>query len=444
VPSSSAVGLIDKERCYLAEKFAQKLFGLRRESGFVECLTHQLHPAIAGSAIDMKWRMPLPQTWMTALFDVALRSAESKDQKVAQPLFGAVQIIWRIHAAQNIVMRYLAVKGTHQPRETVFPDHREEIRLVHGLNFIAKMGNSSRPWFAYFRSVRFLSVPATSAKLGASMARQKLGQHFLSSPAWQARILEKLPLTSGEIWIEIGAGRGEMTRQLAAHNGRGGMGVPSRIIAIETDPTLAGGLRAQIAAHPSEWDGVEIAEGDVLALDLAGLAGLPTGAKFRVYGNLPYYITSPILHHLFQWADHISSIHIVIQLEVAERIVARPGVRDYGYLSVACQFYTRPEIALKIPPGAFRPPPKVNSALVAMSLPGAGTSLGVPDHAAFLKFVQTCFAHKRKTLRNNLLALAPDVWIAKTLVELKLPSDVRAEQLSVAEFARLSAKFHNM
>ena len=98
----------------------------------------------------------------------------------------------------------------------------------------------------------------------------------------------------------------------------------------------------------------------------------------------------------------------MIQLEVAERIVARPNVRDYGYLSTFCQFYARPKIALRIPPGAFRPPPKVKSALVSMTLPGERAHLNVADEKRFLEFVQACFAQKRKTLRNNLLAIADD------------------------------------
>lgn len=265
------------------------------------------------------------------------------------------------------------------------------------------------------------------------MSHQKLGQHFLNNPAWQHRILEKLPCAPNGIWIEIGAGQGQMTRYLAGKQVR-------RLIAVETDPLLAENLRAQIATHPAQWPNVEIGEGDVLSLDLlvfARNAGLAENEKFRVYGNLPYYITSPILHHLFKWADRIASIHIVIQLEVAQRIAARPGTRDYGYLSVACQYYTRPQIALKIPPGAFRPPPKVDSALVSMSLPGLGVTLGIHEDTAFLRFVQTCFAHKRKTLRNNLLALAPAESVRKAIADAGLRPEARAEELPLEEFAIL-------
>lgn len=266
------------------------------------------------------------------------------------------------------------------------------------------------------------------------MSRQKLGQHFLNNPAWQNRILEKLPYASNDIWIEIGAGQGQLTRHLSRH--------ARRLVAIETDPLLAQSLRAQIAANPYEWPNIEIAEGDVLSLDVLALArraGLAENEKFRVYGNLPYYITSPIVHRLFQWVDHIASIHTVIQLEVAQRIAAKPRSRDYGYLSVACQLYTHPEIAFKIPPGAFRPPPKVDSALVSMSLPGERTNVSVSDDALFLRFVQACFAHKRKILRNNLRPLASDEVIHHALAESGLTQDARAEELSLAQFASLSA-----
>jgi 16S rRNA (adenine1518-N6/adenine1519-N6)-dimethyltransferase len=260
------------------------------------------------------------------------------------------------------------------------------------------------------------------------MARQKLGQHFLSAPSWQKRILDTLPGGTNDLWIEIGPGHGEMTRLLAARS--------HRLIAIEADPRLAARLDETVRAEPYEWPGVEIVSGDVLDLDLAKLAG----AKFRVYGNLPYYITSPILHQLFGYANQIASIHVVMQLEVAARIVARPGRREYGYLSAACQFYTQPALALKIPPGAFRPPPKVTSALVHMALPGEGASLGITDQAKFLKFVQLCFAHKRKTLRNNLRGIASDHRIHEALASCGLRSDARAEQLSLAHFAALYAR----
>lgn len=250
---------------------------------------------------------------------------------------------------------------------------------------------------------------------------QRLGQHFLVNPGWRKRIFETLPRGAPEIWLEIGAGHGEMTELLAADS--------RRVIAIETDPPLAVGLRERAR----DWRSVEIVEGDVLALDVGKIAGGP----FRVYGNLPYYITSPILQRLFECADQISSIHIVIQLEVAARIAARPGRRDYGYLSTLCQFYAHPEIAFRIPPGAFQPPPRVTSALVQMTLPGERASLGIADEKPFLEFLSTCFGQKRKTLRNNLRALASDERIHAALDASDLRRDSRGEQLSLAQFAAI-------
>ena len=261
------------------------------------------------------------------------------------------------------------------------------------------------------------------------MARQRMGQHFLRSLGWRKRILATLSRDNSGTWIEIGAGHGEMTELLAA-NGR-------RVVAIEGDPKLAEGLREKFASSAVSGASVTVVAGDVLEQDFATLAG---GERFRVYGNLPYYITSPILHRLFEYADQIDSIHIVIQLEVAQRIVARPGRREYGYLSAACQFYADPKIALRLPPGAFSPPPKVDSALVEMTLPGERARLNIGNSAAetrLLEFVQSCFSQKRKTLRNNLRSISSEEQIHAALTATGLRLDARAEQLSLPQFAEI-------
>jgi 16S rRNA (adenine1518-N6/adenine1519-N6)-dimethyltransferase len=260
------------------------------------------------------------------------------------------------------------------------------------------------------------------------MSRQRLGQHFLHDIGWRKRILATLPLAADQTWIEIGPGHGEMTQLLVGEN--------RRIIVIETDQKLAEGLKAARDTEPTIWPGLQIVTADVLATNIGEL----TTEKIHIYGNLPYYITSPILHHLFRWAGQIESIHIVVQLEVAERIAAHPNVRDYGYLSALCQFYAQPKIALRIPAGAFRPPPKVKSALVGMTLPGAQANLNITGEAnekRFLDFVQTCFSQKRKTLRNNLLVIATDKKIHEALAATALRPDARAEQLTIPQFAAL-------
>src|SRR5712672_347999 len=235
------------------------------------------------------------------------------------------------------------------------------------------------------------------------MARQRLGQHFLADAGWREEIAREIrvspqsitPTPPGEgaefCWIEIGAGHGEMTEHLAY------TGVP--VHAVEMDPLLAAALQ-RLAKR---FHNLEIVSADILESDIAKIAG---GKRVRVYGNLPYYITSPILHHLFASAEIIDEINIVIQLEVALRLAARPGTRDYGYLSVLTQYFSKPSIALKLPPGAFRPPPEVGSALVSLKLPGENARLGISGEAAFMDFIKLCFAQKRKTLVNNLRELA--------------------------------------
>ena len=264
------------------------------------------------------------------------------------------------------------------------------------------------------------------------MPRQKLGQHFLSDAGWRERIARSIGVSahsvggprtgdSDFVWIEIGAGHGEMTRHLLANL--------RDVVAIEFDRKLA----ARLMEWAAQSDHLRIVEGDVLQADFRALAA---GRPVRVYGNLPYYITSPILHHLFQFADIIGEIHIVIQLEVAFRLVARPGTRDYGYLSVLTQYFSRPSLAMKIPPGAFRPPPEVGSALVSLRLPGE-RRLEWPQERGFLDFVKLCFAQKRKTLANNLRSLAAPAEVRSLLKAQSLRDDARAEQLSVGELVSL-------
>jgi 16S rRNA (adenine1518-N6/adenine1519-N6)-dimethyltransferase len=253
------------------------------------------------------------------------------------------------------------------------------------------------------------------------MSRQKLGQHFLANPSWRARISQTLPAAPNSTWLEIGSGHGEMTELLAR--------TARRVIAIETDAALVRRLRERASA----WPNVEIVHANILSLDLGALVC----DKLCVYGNLPYYITSPILHRLFHFAEKIESIHVVVQLEVAARMTANPGRREYGYLSTLCQYYARPEIVLRIPPGAFRPPPKVSSALVNMSLPGERATLGVAGDALFLKFLHDSFAQKRKTLRNNLRVVYGEEQVESTLVANDLKSSARAEELSLSQFAGL-------
>lgn len=268
------------------------------------------------------------------------------------------------------------------------------------------------------------------------MARQRLGQHFLTDAGWREQIARAVGVSphssvgsaSAQVqpfcWIEVGAGHGEMTEHLAS------TGAP--VYAIELDALLLARLQRLTKKFPNLTAG----PGDVLETDLAALAA---GRRIRLYGNLPYYITSPILHHCFTFADQIDEIHIVIQEEVALRLTAKPGTKEYGYLSVVTQLFTRPEFVLRIPRTAFSPPPEVGSALVTLRLPGERAKLALPDELAFLDFVKVCFAQKRKTLVNNLRPVAKPDRVREALAEQRLLPDARGEQLSVAQFAALHA-----
>lgn len=262
----------------------------------------------------------------------------------------------------------------------------------------------------------------------AFMARQRLGQHFLRT-GWPVQIARAIRVSPPAVervekspycWIEIGAGHGEMTEHLAA------TGAP--VYAVELDPPLI----ARLQQLTAKFSNLTVLPGDVLKTDLPAIAA---GRRIKLYGNLPYYITSPILHHFFESAERIDEIHVVIQAEVAFRLVARPGTRDYGYLSVLTQCFSRPAIALKLPPEAFQPPPEVGSALVSMKLPGENARLELQDSSKFLEFVKLCFAQKRKTLVNNLRGTFETEKTKHALAEMKLGTSARAEELSVTQLA---------
>jgi 16S rRNA (adenine1518-N6/adenine1519-N6)-dimethyltransferase len=266
----------------------------------------------------------------------------------------------------------------------------------------------------------------------APMARQRLGQHFLADANWREQIARAIRVSSHSMasgrtgenfcWIEIGAGHGEMTEHLLS------TGAP--VYAIEIDPPLVAGLERLAQKFPK----LTVVPGDILKADLAAIAA---GRRMHIYGNLPYYITSPILHRLFSFADLIDEMHFIMQTEVAQRLTANPGSKSYGYLSVATQLYTRPEFVFEILRSAFRPPPEVTSALVTLRLPSERAHLALDDDMRFLEFVKLCFSQKRKTLVNNLRSLAKPTRLREALSSLAVRPDARAEQLSVAQLAAL-------
>lgn len=235
--------------------------------------------------------------------------------------------------------------------------------------------------------------------------------------------METLGLKASDLVLEIGPGRGAMTSLLAER--------ARKIIAIELDAALAQNLQEEFQKESR----VEIVLADVLRVDFAALCLREGASKAFVFGNLPYYITSPILHHLFAQRECIRAMSLLVQREVAERLTAAPGSRDYGYLSIATQLYSQPRIELAVPPGVFSPPPKVQSALVTFPMKAKFDWWPHARYDDFLVFVKRCFAQKRKNLLNNLAGFFPRRQLIQALEETSHAANLRAEQLSLEELA---------
>lgn len=247
--------------------------------------------------------------------------------------------------------------------------------------------------------------------------RQKLGQHFLIQGSILERIAAEVCPQREQLVVEIGPGRGALTERLLKR--------AERVVAIELDAYLVDHLRRKFAGEPR----LEIIHADAMATDLAQWCRAP------VAGNLPYYAATAILGQTIRLRP--TRAVFLIQKEVADRLVAQPRTREYGYLTVATRLFAEARLLFGVKPGAFHPPPKVDSAVVLLT-PQANP-WAVDDVEAFLQFVGRCFQHKRKTLRNNLA----DTY-GKELVDLWPEAGQRAEQITMAGFVemykRLAAK----
>lgn len=243
--------------------------------------------------------------------------------------------------------------------------------------------------------------------------RKRFGQHFLADSAVVDAIVRAVAPVAGEPLVEIGPGMGALTLPLAT---RGAV-----LTVIELDRDLAARWRAQ--------GGVHVIESDVLKTDLAALAR-QQGRPLRVVGNLPYNISTPILFHLLACSDHVVDQHVMLQSEVAQRIVAEPGSKAYGRLSVALQWRYAVEPVLDVPPQAFEPPPRVHSAVLRMTPWPAPAPV---DAACLQALVATAFSQRRKLLRH---ALEP--WLAERGYSGQFDLRRRAEEVSVAEYVALA------
>jgi 16S rRNA (adenine1518-N6/adenine1519-N6)-dimethyltransferase len=254
---------------------------------------------------------------------------------------------------------------------------------------------------------------------GAPLAKKRFGQHFLADDGVIGDIVRAIAPRPGDALVEIGPGLGAMTQPLLERSGA--------LTVIELDRDLAARLRGR--ARP----GLAVVEADVLAVDFQALAAA-AGRPLRVVGNLPYNISSPILFHLLPVAGVVADQHFMLQKEVVDRMAAGPGGKDYGRLSVMLQWRYAIEAVLDVPPSAFEPPPRVDSAVVRM-LPKPAAAVAAIDPARLGALVTVAFSQRRKLLRHTL-----GRWIEQHAPGTPFDLQRRAEEVPVAEYVALATR----
>ena len=260
--------------------------------------------------------------------------------------------------------------------------------------------------------------------------QKKFGQNFLIDTHVLDKIIEESHITKDDFVLEIGPGIGTMTQYLC-ENAR-------EVAAVEIDKNLIPILADTLSAY----DNVEVINDDILKVDINRLAQEKNGGKpIKVVANLPYYITTPIIMGLFESYVPIDSITIMVQKEVADRMQVGPGTKDYGALSLAVQYYAKPEIVANVPPNCFMPRPNVGSAVIRLTR-HAEPPVQVEDEKMMFRLIRASFNQRRKTLANG-LGNAPDIPLSKdqiqeSIVELGVPVTIRGEALTLEQFAALS------
>lgn len=258
------------------------------------------------------------------------------------------------------------------------------------------------------------------------VARKRFGQNFLHDPSIISRIISAIRPRPEDHLIEIGPGLGALTEELL--DGAGALE------AVELDRDLIPVLRTKFFMYGDKF---QIHEADALKFDFSSLRS--DERQLRVVGNLPYNISTPLIFHLLSFSGLISDMHFMLQKEVVERLAAQAGDPNYGRLGIMAQYYCRVEKLFLVPPGAFNPPPKVDSAIVRLT-PYEELPLKAKDPAILQDVVRTAFGQRRKTLRNNLKPLLS----ADQLEAIGIDSSLRPERLTLAEFINIAdTVYHN-
>lgn len=259
-------------------------------------------------------------------------------------------------------------------------------------------------------------------------AKKSFGQNFLISDR-ALRAITDATVSSDDDWIvEIGAGLGTLTSRIAERVTAG------KVIALEPDPDMIRVLRAELG----EVDNLEIEQVDALHYDLRGAASL--GQKITVCGNLPYHLASQLIFRVIDARDVIRFAVFMIQKEMADRILARPGTKEYGALGVMVRTYCDVSTVIKVGAGSFVPPPKIDSTVIKLvPLPNAEPRVPIADHAHYSKVVHAAFGQRRKTLRNALRSAWSDEQIDAALAATSIDGGRRGETLDIAEFGKLAA-----
>ena len=258
-------------------------------------------------------------------------------------------------------------------------------------------------------------------------AKKSLGQHFLLNPSTIEKILEKAQISPNDHVLEIGPGPGVMTERLARR--------ALNVVAVEKDRRFFELLKEKLSAYSH----LTIIEGDFLALDIEKIL-TPERRQWKVVANLPYNIATEVLFHLLELSYLFTSFHLMVQKEVAERLVAKPGTKNFGILSVFAQLFSENRIVMRLPPGAFTPPPKVDSAVVEFRI-AEGCRFDIHHLPTFESVVRSAFGQRRKTITNSLrggMSHLPSETIRTALEGAGIPPTARAETVSIELFSRLA------